>query len=178
MADQVYNALFLCTGNSSRSIMAEGILNKDGAGRFKAYSAGSNPNGIVNPFALKTLAGFGYPTDEFSSKRWDVFAAKDAPVMDFVFTVCDDAAGEACPVWPGTPATAHWGVEDPAKAEGTDIEKEAAFVQAFKYLKNRISLFLNLPINSLDSLALGNQIRAIGEMEGASRNARPLRRAS
>ena len=132
MADRPYNVLFLCTGNTARSILAEGILRKDGAGRFNAYSAGSQPKGTVNPFALKVLGSFGYPTDGYRSKSWDEFAKPDAPVMDFIFTVCDSAAGEACPVWPGHPASAHWGIEDPAAVEGTDIEKERAFVQAFK----------------------------------------------
>ena len=154
MADHPFNVLFLCTGNSARSIMGELILNKDGRGRFKAYSAGSHPKGAVNPFALKVLKSFNYPSEGFSSKPWDVFAEPGAPVMDFVFTVCDDAAGEACPVWPGQPMTAHWGIDDPAKVEGTDIEKEAAFVQAFKYLKNRIGIFTNLPLKNIGSLAL------------------------
>jgi len=126
---------------------------------------------VVNPFALKVLAAAEYPIEGFSSKAWDVFAVPGAPVMDFVFTVCDDAAGETCPVWPGQPMTAHWGIEDPAKVEGTDLEKEAAFVQAFRFLKNRISVFLNLPIASIDALALGHRLRDIGEMEGATRNA-------
>ena len=167
MADRPFNVLFLCTGNSARSILAESILHKDGTARFKAYSAGSYPKGIVNPFALKTLVSFGYPTEGFSSKGWDVFAESGAPVMDFVFTVCDDAAGETCPMWPGHPMTAHWGVEDPAKVEGTDIQKEAAFVQAFKYLKNRISVLINLPIASLDAMALRNRLKEIGRMDGA-----------
>ena len=169
MADRAYNVLFLCTANASRSIMAESILGKDGAGRFKAFSAGSHPKGVVNPLALKVLKSLNYPSDGFTSKPWDVFAAPGAPVMDFVFTVCDDAAGETCPVWPGHPATAHWGIEDPAKVAGTDIEKETAFVQAFKYLKNRISLFLNLPMASLDQLALGTRLNEIGRVEGATR---------
>jgi arsenate reductase (thioredoxin) len=178
MVDRPFNVLFLCTGNTSRSIMAEGILNRDGGGRFRAYSAGSHPRGSINPFALKTLAAFGYPTEGFSSKNWEVFAGPDAPAMDFVFTVCDDAAGEACPVWPGRPMTAHWGVEDPAKVEGTDIQKEAAFVQAFKFLRNRISVFVNLPISSLGALALDKRLKDIGQMEGASRKAAPERQES
>jgi arsenate reductase len=169
MADRQFNVLFLCTGNSARSIIAESILRKDGAGRFNAFSAGSHPKGVVNPFALKVLASFSYPADGFSSKPWDVFAEPGAPVMDFVFTVCDDAAGETCPVWPGQPMTAHWGIEDPAKATGPDIEKERAFVQAFKYMKNRISVFLNLPLASLDRLALSKHLRDIGQMQAASR---------
>lgn len=138
MADRPYNVLFLCTGNTTRSILAEGILRKDGAGRCNAYSAGSQPKGTVNSFALKVLESFDYPAFGYRSKSWDEFATPDAPVMDFVFTVCDNAAGEACPVWPGQPVTAHWGIEDPAAVGGTNIEKERAFVQAFKYLKNRI----------------------------------------
>lgn len=178
MADRPYNVLFLCTGNTARSIIAEGILRKDGAGRFNAYSAGSHPKGVVNPFALKVLAAADYPADGFSSKPWDIYAVPGAPVMDFVFTVCDDAAGETCPVWPGQPMTAHWGIEDPARVEGTDLEKEAAFVQAFRYLRNRITAFANLPIASLDSLALGRRLRDIGAMDGATRKAGPERKAS
>jgi len=168
MADRPYNVLFLCTGNTARSILAEGILRKDGTGRFNAFSAGSQPKGTVNPFALKVLDSLGYPTDGFRSKSWDEFAGPDTPVMDFIFTVCDSAAGEACPVWLGHPATAHWGIEDPAAVEGTDIEKERAFVQAAKYLKNRISAFLALPIASLDPVALTRHLREIGRLEGAT----------
>lgn len=168
MTDRTYNVLFLCTGNTARSILAESILRKDGAGRFNAYSAGSHPKGVVNPFALKVLAAMDYPTDGLSSKPWDDFAVPGAPVMDFVFTVCDDAAGETCPVWPGQPMTAHWGIEDPAKFEGADFEKEAAFVRAFRFLKTRISVFTSLPLKSIDSLALGNRLRDIGRMEGAT----------
>jgi arsenate reductase len=164
----VYNVLFLCTGNSARSIIAESILSKDGAGRFRAFSAGSHPKGAVNPFALRVLGSYGYPTEGFTSKGWDQFALPGAPVLDFVFTVCDNAAGEACPVWPGQPMTAHWGIEDPAAVEGLDIQKEAAFVQAFRYLKNRISLFISLPIASLDKMTLGARLRGIGETEGAT----------
>lgn len=171
MEHRPYNVLFLCTGNTARSIIAESVLRKDGAGKFNAFSAGSHPKGIVNPFALKVLAAADYPTDGFSSKPWDVYAGPDAPVMDFVFTVCDDAAGETCPVWPGQPMTAHWGIEDPAKAEGTDLQKEAAFVQALRLLRNRISVFVNLPIASIDKLALGSRLRDIGRMEGATRTA-------
>ena len=127
--------LFLCTGNSARSILAESILRKDGAAHFSAYSAGSHPKGAVNPFALNVLEGYDYPTGGLRSKSWDEFAAPDAPVMDFVFTVCDDAAGEVCPVWPGHPMTAHWGIDDPAAVDGSDLEKQTAFVQAFRYLR-------------------------------------------
>jgi arsenate reductase (thioredoxin) len=166
--DKIYNVLFLCTGNSARSILAESIIRKDGAGRFCSFSAGSQPKGKINPFALKVLKTANYPIDGMRSKSWLEFAAPDAPVMDFVFTVCDSAAGEACPVWPGQPMTAHWGIEDPAAVQGTDIEKEAAFVTAFRYLKNRISVFMNLPLRSIDSLSLGIKLREIGRLEGAS----------
>lgn len=176
MADRVFNVLFLCTGNTARSVLAEGILRKDGAGRFAAFSAGSQPKGTVNPFALKVLKDFGYPADGFRSKSWDEFAGPDAPRMDFVFTVCDGAAGEACPVWPGQPVTAHWGIEDPAAVEGADIDKERAFVQAFRFMKNRISAFLALPVASLDEASLTAKLRRIGTLEGAS--AAPERRSA
>ncbi|HVL72037.1 MAG TPA: arsenate reductase ArsC [Beijerinckiaceae bacterium] len=176
MADRVFNVLFLCTGNTARSVLAEGILRKDGAGRFAAFSAGSQPKGTVNPFALKVLKDFGYPADGFRSKSWDEFAGPDAPRMDFVFTVCDGAAGEACPVWPGQPVTAHWGIEDPAAVEGADIDKERAFVQAFRFMKNRISAFLALPVASLDEGSLTAKLRRIGTLEGAS--AAPERRSA
>jgi len=168
MADRPYNVLFLCTGNTARSVLAEGILRKDGAGRFNAFSAGSQPKGTVNPFALKVLDSFDYPTDGYRSKSWGEFAGPDAPVMDFIFTVCDSAAGETCPVWPGHPASAHWGIEDPAAIKGPDVEKERAFVQAFKYLKNRISAFLALPMASLDQIALTHHLREIGRLDGAT----------
>ena len=168
MTDRIYNVLFLCTGNSARSILAESILNKDGGGRFRAFSAGSQPKGTVNPFALKVLESFDYPAEGFRSKAWDEFATADAPVMDFVFPVCDNAAGEACPVWPGQPMTAHWGIEDPAAVEGTDIRKQAAFVAALRYLRNRISVFTALPIASLDQISLGTKLREIGRSEGAT----------
>jgi arsenate reductase len=169
MAERNFNVLFLCTGNSARSVIAESILRKDGAGRFHAFSAGSHPKGAVNPFALKVLASFDYPTDGVRSKSWDEFAAPGAPVMDFVFTVCDTAAAEICPVWPGQPMTAHWGIEDPAAVVGTDIQKEAAFVLATRYLKNRISIFINLPIRSLDKMSLNAKLREIGTLEGATK---------
>ena len=168
MADRPYNLLFLCTGNTARSVLAEGILRKDGADRFNAYSAGSQPKGTVNPFALKTLRSFEYPTEGYRSKSWDEFSGPNAPEMDFIFTVCDSAAGEACPVWIGHPATAHWGIEDPAAVEGSDIDKERAFAQAFKFLKNRISAFLALPMVSLDQTALSHHLREIGQLEGAT----------
>jgi arsenate reductase len=168
MLERTYNVLFLCTGNTARSILAESILRKDGHGRFNAFSAGSQPKGIVNPFALKVLAAYNYPTDGLRSKNWNEFAAPDAPVMDFVFTVCDNAAGEACPFWPGQPMTAHWGIEDPAAVEGADLQKEAAFVTAFRYLKNRISVFVNLPLVSIDTLSLGTKLREIGRLDGST----------
>jgi arsenate reductase len=168
MSDGIYNVLFLCTGNSARSILAESILRKDGRGRFRSFSAGSQPKGQVNPFALKVLARLDYPNDGMRSKSWSEFAAPDAPAMDFVFTVCDSAAGESCPVWPGQPMTAHWGIEDPAAVEGTDLEKEAAFVAAFRYLKNRIGIFTSLPLRSIDRLSLGTKLREIGRMDGSS----------
>ena len=169
MAERPFNVLFLCTGNTARSIIAESILRKDGAGLFKAFSAGSHPQGTLNPFALKVLQSLDYPTDNLRSKSWEEFSGPGAPVMDFVFTVCDSAAGEACPVWPGQPMTAHWGIADPAAIEGTAIQKEKAFVAAFRYLKNRISAFSNLPVTSLDKIALKAQVREIGQLEGASK---------
>lgn len=168
MSDHVYNVLFLCTGNSARSILAESILSKEGAGRFKAFSAGSQPKGVVNPLALKVLAALDYPTEGFRSKSWDEFAAPGAPEMDFIFTVCDSAAGEACPVWPGNPMTAHWGIEDPAVVEGSDIDKERAFSTAARYMKNRIDAFLNLPHASIDELAMQRHLRRIGSSEGTT----------
>jgi arsenate reductase (thioredoxin) len=168
VSDHIFNVLFLCTGNSARSILAESILRKDGAGRFCAFSAGSAPKGAVHPLALRVLERMDYPTDGTRSKSWLEFAATDAPVMDFVFTVCDNAAGEACPVWPGQPMTAHWGIEDPAAIEGTELEKEAAFTTAFRYLKNRIGAFINLPLNKIDRLSLGTRLREIGRLDGAT----------
>jgi len=168
MSERIYNVLFLCTGNSARSILAESILRKEGRGRFRAFSAGSQPKGQVNPFAIKVLKSLEYPTDDLRSKGWQEFARPDAPVMDFVFTVCDSAAGETCPVWPGQPMTAHWGIEDPAEVEGTDIAKEAAFVAAFRYLRNRIAAFTSLPLQSIDRLSLGTRLRDIGREEGAT----------
>jgi arsenate reductase len=168
MTDRIYNVLFLCTGNTARSIMAESIMRKDGQGRFRSFSAGSQPKGRVNPFALKVLDSMNYPTDGMRSKSWQEFAAPDAPVMDFVFTVCDSAAGESCPVWPGQPMTTHWGIEDPAAVEGTDIQKEAAFVTAFRYLKTRIGVFTSLPLRGIDKLSLGTKLREIGRLDGAT----------
>jgi arsenate reductase len=168
MSERIYNVLFLCTGNSARSVLAESILRKDGRRNFRAFSAGSRPKGTVNPFAIKVLRSLEYPTDDLRSKSWQEFARPDAPVMDFVFTVCDNAAGESCPVWPGRPMTAHWGIEDPAEVVGTDIEKEAAFVAAFRYLKNRIAIFTSLPLASIDKLSLGTRLRDIGRSAGAT----------
>jgi arsenate reductase len=168
MSERIYNVLFLCTGNTARSILAESILRKDGHPHFRAFSAGSRPKGIVNPLAIKVLDSLDYPTDNLRSKTWEEFARPDAPVMDFVFTVCDNAAGETCPVWPGQPMTAHWGIEDPAAAEGTDIAKEAAFVEAHRYLRNRIAAFTSLPLESIDRLSLGTKLRGIGRSEGAT----------
>lgn len=168
MTSRVFNVLFLCTGNSARSILAESILCHDGAGRFNAFSAGSHPKGEVHPLALKVLASFDYPADGFRSKSWDEYAAPDAPVMDFVFTVCDDAAGEICPVWPGQPVTAHWGIADPAAAEGSGIDRERAFVTALRYMKTRISLFTALPLSKLEPASVTARVREIGKAEGAS----------
>jgi arsenate reductase len=162
MNDRVFNVLFLCTGNSARSILAEAILAKAGKGRFRAYSAGSFPHGKVNPHAVELLGSMGYETSEFRSKSWNEFAEPDAPKMDFVFTVCDSAANEVCPVWPGHPMSAHWGVPDPAAVEGTDTEKRLAFAEAFKMLRNRISIFVNLPVQSLDRMSLQRRIDEIG----------------
>jgi arsenate reductase (thioredoxin) len=168
MPDRTFNVLFLCTGNTARSILAESILRKEGGGCFASFSAGSQPKGTVNPFAIKVLGEMDYPVDNLRSKSWEEFARPGAPMMDFVFTVCDNAAGEPCPIWPGQPMTAHWGIEDPAAVEGTDLEKEAAFVEAFRYLKNRIAIFTSLPFSSIDHLSLGTRLRDIGRIEGAT----------
>jgi len=158
-----HNALFICTGNSARSILAEAVLNALGAARgFRAYSAGSHPKGAVHPLALRTLAAHGIATAGLRSKPWDEFAAPGAPAMDFVFTVCDQAAGETCPIWPGQPTTAHWGLPDPAAADGSDEEKAQAFVDAFVTLKRRIELMLALPLQDLDRLALRQRVQDIG----------------
>ncbi|MEO9529092.1 arsenate reductase ArsC [Roseibium sp.] len=162
MSDEVYNVLFLCTGNSARSILAESILNRDGQGRFKAYSAGSHPNGSVRPEALELLNKLNFKTDELRSKDWSEFAEPGAPVMDFVFTVCDNAASEVCPVWPGQPMSAHWGLPDPAAVEGTEAERRLAYSDAFRMLNNRISIFMNLPMTSLDKLSLQKKLDQIG----------------
>lgn len=164
--DRTYNVLFLCTGNSARSIFGEVIMNQLGRGRFRAYSAGSFPKGAVHPMAIELLNELHFPTADLRSKSWDEFARPGAPVMDFIFTVCDDAAGETCPVWPGHPMTAHWGIEDPAKVEGP--EQKRAFNTALTYLRARIQLFLSLPIESIDELALQAKLTAIGRTEGAT----------
>ncbi len=157
-----FNVLFLCTGNSARSILAESMMNAMGAPRFHAFSAGSHPNGRVNPFALELLKKNRLPTEGLRSKSWDEFAALGAPELDFVFTVCDNAAGEVCPLWPGQPITGHWGVEDPAAVEGTDDEKRKAFFHAYNRLQNRIQLFLSLPLTKLDRVALTQRLKEIG----------------
>lgn len=166
MSERIYNVLFLCTGNSARSILAEAAMNKLGAGRFHAYSAGSFPKGEVHPVALGLLSSMGFRTDGLRSKSWDEFARPGAPEIDFIITVCDNAAGEMCPAWPGHPMTAHWGIEDPAAVEG-DGQVEA-FQQAMRYLSNRISLFLALPSESHDRTALAGKLREIGRGEGAT----------
>jgi protein-tyrosine-phosphatase len=162
MSDHVYNVLFLCTGNSARSILAECILNREGNGRFKAFSAGSHPKGQVHPFALELLKKMNHPTAGLRSKSWDEFAAADAPRLDFVFTVCDNAADEVCPIWPGQPMTAHWGVPDPAAAVGTDAERHLAFADSYRMLSNRIGVFASLPLRSLDRLGLQKRLAEIG----------------
>jgi arsenate reductase (thioredoxin) len=162
MDDKVFNVLFLCTGNSARSILAEGLLNELGKGRFRAFSAGSHPKGAVHPLALRELQSLRVPTDGFRSKAWDEFAAPGAPVMDFVFTVCDQAAGEVCPVWPGQPMTAHWGMPDPAAVDGSDEVQARAFRDAAVTLKRRIELLTALPMAALDRLAIQKRVRDIG----------------
>jgi arsenate reductase len=164
-----FNVLFLCTGNSARSIIAEAILNKLGQGRFRAYSAGSQPKGSVNPRTIELLRALGYDTAAFRSKSWNEFTRAEAPKFDFVFTVCDNAAAETCPLWPGQPMTAHWGVPDPAEAKGTPAEIALAFKDAYRMLNQRIGLFVALPIRSLDRLALQHRLREIGRMEGATK---------
>ncbi len=166
MSSHTYNVLFICTGNSARSIMAEAILNQLGGGRFRAYSAGSQPAGAVNPMALELLARNRFTTADLRSKNWDEFSAPDAPRMDFVLTVCDKAAGEVCPVWPGQPMSAHWGVEDPVAVEGDEAHRRKAFSDAFMILNRRIAIFLSLPLDKLDRLSLQNELRRIGK-EGA-----------
>lgn len=170
MAERVYNVLFLCTGNSARSILAEALLNKEGAGRFRAFSAGRFPKGQVHPMSLEVLRSLGFETEGLRSKSWDEFAGPAAPPIDFIFTVCDDAAGETCPIWPGHPVTAHWGIEDPARVEGEG--QREAFLTALRYLRRRIELFLALPLESIDRLALKSKLREIGRQVGASEAAK------
>ena len=162
MTDRPYNVLFLCTGNSARSILGEALLNSLGKGRFRAWSAGSHPGGRVNPFALEILSRNGFATEGLRSKSWDEFAAPGAPEFDFIFTVCDSAAAETCPVWPGHPMSAHWGIPDPAAVEGDDETKRRAFRDAFSRLQRRISLLVNLPVQSLDKLSLQKELGDIG----------------
>lgn len=169
MSDKIYNVLFLCTGNSARSIIAEVLLNHDGAGRFRGYSAGSHPKGAVHPGAMTVLEGLGFDTNGLRSKSWDEFAGPDAPLFDFIITVCDNAAGEICPVWPGQPLTAHWGIADPAAVEGEG--QREAFLDAVKFLRRRIELMLHLPISALESLALKRELAQIGRIEGATSSA-------
>jgi protein-tyrosine-phosphatase len=163
MSPRVYNVLFLCTGNSARSVMAEAILNGAGDGRFRAFSAGSHPTGKVNPFALEQIAKAGLATGGYRSKSWDELARPGEAAMDFVFTVCSDAAGEVCPIWPGHPMTAHWGVDDPAKHSGTDAEKQRVFALTYAQLSHRIRTFVSLPIEKLDRLALKKNLEDIGK---------------
>lgn len=168
MPDRVFNVLFLCTHNSARSILAEALLNHLGQGRFRAFSAGSEGGPGPKPLALKVLADGSVPTGGLRSKTWDEFAGPGAPVMDLVITVCDQAAGEPCPVWPGRPVTAHWGIEDPSLVEGAEIERERAFVTAMRFLRNRIGVMLALPVASLDRMSLTGKIREIGHLEGST----------
>lgn len=167
-ADRIYNVLFLCTGNSARSILGEAVLNHVGEGRFRAYSAGSTPKGQVHPLTLEVLQSAGISIDGLRSKPWDEFAMPGAPKLDFVFTVCDNAAGEACPIWPGQPMTAHWGIEDPAAVGGPEFKQRAAFEDALRYMRNRIAAFINLPLASIDRMSLSSKLRGIGDMDGAT----------
>ncbi len=163
MTEKTYNVLFLCTGNSARSIMAEALVTTLGNGRFKGYSAGSQPGGTVNPFALEKVQKTGYPLEKLRSKNWDEFAKPNAPHMDFIITVCDNAAGEVCPIWPGHPASAHWSFQDPAAVEGTDDEKRAAFDKVFRQMATRMHAFISLPLHKLDNVAIQQEIRKIGD---------------
>jgi arsenate reductase len=171
MADRPYNVLFLCTGNSARSIIGEAILNKIGAGNFRAYSAGSQPKGQINPNTIHLLQSLGYDTSGYRSKSWDEFAKAGEPKFDFVFTVCDSAAAEACPVWPAQPMTAHWGIADPAEATGTQAEIALAFKEAYRLLNQRIGIFTALPLRSLDRLSLQGKLRDIGQLDSATARA-------
>jgi len=171
MASPIYNVLFLCTGNSARSVIAEAVMNRLEAGRFKAYSAGSHPKGEVHPMTIELLQSLDYDTGFARSKSWDEYAKPDAPQMDFVFTVCDDAAAEACPVWPGQPLSAHWGLPDPAAATGTEAERRFAFADTHRMLTNRISLLVNLPIESIDKYSLQTKLEQIGGMDDDQKKA-------
>ena len=171
MTDSIYNVLFLCTGNSARSIIAEAILNKLGTGTFRAYSAGSQPKGAVNPNAIQLLQSLGYDASALRSKSWNEFAKADKPKFDFVFTVCDNAAAETCPVWPGQPMTAHWGIPDPAAATGTPAEVALAFKEAYRRLNQRINLLIALPLRSIGQLSLQHKLRDIGHIEGSTTKA-------
>lgn len=170
MNDKTYNILVLCTGNSARSIMAEALFNTLGKGRFHAFSAGSHPSGAVNPFAIERCESLDYDTAGLRSKSWDEFGAPDAPQMDFVITVCDQAAGEVCPIWPGKPIIAHWGFEDPAAFVGSDEEKRAVFTKVYRQILTRVSQFVNLPLHVLDRNAAQNEVRAIGERPAEESN--------
>ena len=163
MADKTYNVLFLCTGNSARSIMAEALLTTMGKGRFKGFSAGSHPGGMVNPFAIEQVKQTGYPTENLRSKSWDEFALPNAPKMDFIITVCDNAAGEVCPIWPGQPISAHWGFEDPAAAQGSDEDKRRVFEKVYQQIMSRVHVFLSLPLEMLDKSAIQHEMTAIGK---------------
>lgn len=167
-ADRIYNVLFLCTGNSARSVLGEVLINQLGQGRFKGFSAGSKPRGSVHPMTIEVLKEAELPTDGLRSKSWDEFAAPGAPKMDFVFTVCDDAAAETCPIWPGQPMSAHWGIEDPAAAEGPDFQRRAAFENALRFMRNRVNAFINLPHATIDQMTLRQKLAGIGTMDGAS----------
>ena len=171
MPDRVYNVLFLCTGNSARSVMAEAILNKTGRGKFRAFSAGSQPKGRLNPHTIELLEGLGYETSGLCSKSWEEFARPGAPAFDFIFTVCDDAAGEACPVWPGKPMTAHWGIADPAAVTGAPTEVAKAFREAYRILSRHIEIFAALPFEKLESMSMQAKLREIGRLEGATAKA-------
>ena len=168
MSEQIFNVLFLCTGNSARSIIAEAIMNRHGKGRFHAFSAGSHPKGKVHPYTINLLKNLNYATDSLRSKSWDEFAVPGSPKLDFVFTVCDDAANESCPIWPGQPMSAHWGVPDPAAVEGSEAVKRAAFAETSRMMTNRISIFTSLPIASLDRLSLQKRLDEIGRRREAT----------